>query len=107
MTNFWTVFLRQGKLFWQNNDFRKRLHTVSGDRRQSEILIEYFINVTKTLHLKPNIVSALRLYEFTETCKDHTSIQKKFYLQMEECQFKFHSVSENEVVLNMNEKRRT
>ena len=76
---------------------------VFDDRRLSEIFNEHFINITKTLDLKPSIIS-------TTTFKDHPSIEKIFYLRREECQFKFHSLSENEVrkvVLNMDEKKRT
>ena len=70
---------------------------VSDDRRLSEIFNEYFINVTKSLGLKPSIISTTTsLPEIIETFKDQL--------------LKFHSASENEVrkvILNMDEKRRT
>ena len=82
---------------------------VSDDRRLSEIFNEHFINITNTLDLKPSIISTTTsLPDLIETFKDHPSIKKIFSLQREECQFKFHSVIENEVtkvILNMNEKK--
>ena len=82
---------------------------VSRDRRLSEIFNEHFINITKTLDLKPSIISTTTsLPEIIETFKDHPCIKKNFSLRREECQFKFHSVSENEfrkVILNMDEKK--
>ena len=82
---------------------------VSDDRRLSEIFNEHFINITKTLDLKPSIISTTTsLPEIVETFKDHPSIKKIFSLRRGECQFKFYSVSENEVtnvILNMNEKK--
>ena len=75
----------------------------------SEIFNAHFINITKTLALKPSIISiTISLPEIIETFKNHSSIKKRFSLQREECQFKFHSVSENEVrkvILNMDEKK--
>ena len=71
---------------------------VSDDRRLSEIFNTHFINITKTLDLKPSIISTNKsVPEIMETFKYHPSIKKKFSLRREECQFKFHSVSENEL----------
>ena len=73
-----------------------------------EIFNEHFSNITKTLDLKPSIISTtISLPEIIETFKDHPSIKKIFTFLREECQFKFHPVSENEVrkvILNMDEK---
>ena len=84
---------------------------VSDDRRLSEIFNEHFINITNTLDLKPSIIPiTTSLPDLIETFKDHPSIKKIFSLRREECQFKFHSVSENEVrkvILNMDKERRT
>ena len=84
---------------------------VSDDRRLSEIFNEHLINISKTVDLKPSIIPTIAsLPETIETFKDHPSIKKIFSLQREECQFKFHSVSENEVrklILNMDENRQT
>ena len=84
---------------------------ISDDRRLPEIFDGHFINVTKTLDLKPSIIpTTARLPEIIETFKDYPSVKKIFTLRREECQFKFHSISENEVrkvILNMDEKRRT
>ena len=84
---------------------------VSDDRRLSEIFNEHFINITKTLDLKPSIIpTTASLPEIVETFKDYPSVKKIFTLRREECQFKFHSISENEVrkvILNMDENRRT
>ena len=78
---------------------------VSDDRKLSEIFNTYFINITKILDLKPSITSSNKsIPEIIETFKDHPSIKKIFSLRREECQFKSHSVSENEVrkvLLNM------
>ena len=82
---------------------------VSDDRRPSETFNEHFINITKTLDLKPSIISTTTsLPEIIETFKDHPIIKKIFSLRRGECQFKSHSVSENEVrkvIQNMNEKK--
>ena len=82
---------------------------VSDNRRLSEIFNEHFINITKTLDLKPSIISTpTSLPEIIETFKDHRTIKKISSLQREECQFKFHSINENEVrmvILNMEEKK--
>ena len=84
---------------------------VSDDRRLSEIFNEHFINITKTLDSKPSISpTTTSIPEIIETFKDHPSIKKIFSLRREKGQFKFHSLSENEVrkvILNMDEKRRT
>ena len=84
---------------------------VSDDRRLSEIFNEHFINVAKTLDLKPSIIlTTTSLPKITETFKDHPSVKKIFSLRREECRFKFHSVSENEVrkvISNMDEKKAT
>ena len=54
---------------------------VSDTRRLSEIFNEHFINITKTLDLKPNITSTTsRLPEIIETFKDHPSTKKCFLL---------------------------
>ena len=82
---------------------------ISDDRRLSEIFNEHFTYITKTLDLKPSITSTtISLPEIIETFKDHPSNKKIFFLRREKCQFKFHSVSENEVrkiILNLNEKK--
>ena len=82
---------------------------ISDDRRLSQIFNEHFINITKTLDLKSSIISTTTsLPEIIETFKDHPSIKNIFSLRREECQFKFHSVSENEVrkvILNIHEKK--
>ena len=58
---------------------------VSDDRRLSEIFNEHFINITKTLDLKPSIIlTTTSLPEILETFKDHPSINKIFSLQREE-----------------------
>ena len=79
--------------------------TVSDDRRLSEIFNTHFINITKTLDLKPSIFSTKKsVPEIIETFKDHPSIKQIFSFEREKCQFKFHFVSENEVwkvTLNM------
>ena len=83
----------------------------SGDSRLSEIFNGNFISITKTLDLKPSIISTTWSHpEIIQTFKDHPSIKKIFSLQREKHPFKFHPVSENEVrgvMLNMDEKRRT
>ena len=84
---------------------------VSDDRRLSKIFNEHFINIAKALDLKASMISTTTsLPEIIENFKDHPSNKKNFSLRREECQFKFHSISENEVrkvILNMDEKRRT
>ena len=51
---------------------------VSDDRKLSEIFNEYFINVTKTLYLKPRIISTTTsLPKIIEAFKDHPSIKYK------------------------------
>ena len=63
------------------------------------------------MDLKPSINQVFTnksVPKITETFKDHSSIKKDFSLKREECQFKFHSVSENEVrkvILNMDGKK--
>ena len=80
---------------------------VSDDWRLSEIFNTHFVNITKTLDLKPGIISTTTILpEIMETLKDHPSIKEIFSLRREVCQFKFHSVRENEVrkiILNMDE----
>ena len=52
---------------------------VSDDRRLSEICNENFINITKTLDLKPSIISTTTsLPEIIETFKDHLVLRKNF-----------------------------
>ena len=96
------------KTFWRNikpcfSDKRnfsnkitisEKVSIVSDDRRLSEIFNEHFININKTLDLKPSIVSTTTSRpEIIETFKDHPTIKKIFSLRREECQFKFYSVS--------------
>ena len=51
----------------------------------SGIFNEHFINITKTLDLKPSIIpTTTSLPEILETFKDHPSINKIFSLQREE-----------------------
>ena len=53
---------------------------VSDDRRLSEIFNKHFINITKTLDLKPSIISATTsLPKIIETFKDHPRIKKTFF----------------------------
>ena len=53
---------------------------VSDDRRLSETFNGYFINITKTLDLKPHIISTTTsLSELTETFEDNPSINKNFF----------------------------
>ena len=82
---------------------------VSDDRRLSEIFDEHFFNITKTLDLKPSTIPiTTSLPEIIDTFKDHPSIKKILSFRREECQLKFHSVSENEVrkvILIMDEKK--
>ena len=82
---------------------------LSDTRRLSEIFNTHFVNITKTLDLKPSIVSTNKsVPEIIETFKDHPSIKKVFSLRRMEFQFKFHFVSENKVrkfVLNMEGKK--
>ena len=82
---------------------------VSDDRRLSETFNTHFININKTLDLKPSIISTNKsVPKIIETFEDHPSIRKTFSLRKEECKFKFHSVNENEVrkvILNMDGKK--
>ena len=82
-------------------------YIVSYDKRLSEIFNENVINITKTLDLQPSIISTTAsISEIIETFKDYPIINKICSLQREECQFKLHSIVENEVrkvVLNMDE----
>ena len=51
---------------------------VSDDRRPSEIFKEHFISITKTLDVKPSIISTTTsLPEIIDTSKDHPSIKKR------------------------------
>ena len=81
----------------------------SDDRRLSEIFNEYFINIPKTLNLKPSIIcTTTSLTGIIETFKDHPSINKIFSLRRDECQFMLDFVRENEVIkiiLNMDENK--
>ena len=53
---------------------------VSDDRRLFKIFNTHFINITKTLNLKPSIVSTNKsLSETIETFKDHRSVKKKSF----------------------------
>ena len=57
-----------------------------------ENYLRFLMNILSILlKLRPS------LPEIMETFKDHPSIMKIFSLRREECQFKFHSVNENEV----------
>ena len=112
--NFWRTikpyFSDKGN-FYNKIMISEKDFIVSDDRRLSEIFNEHLINISETLNLKPSIIPTIAsLLEIIETFKDHPSIKKIFSLRREECQFKFHSVSENEVrklILNMDENRRT
>ena len=71
----------------------------------SEIFNTHFINITKTLDLKPR--SFLQINVFPKLCKLLKTIVASS-LRREECQFKFYSVSGNEVrkfILNMDGKK--
>ena len=87
----------------------EKYYIVSDDRRPSEIFNTHFININKTLDLKPSIISTNKsVPETTETFKDHPSIKIIFSLRREEYQFKIPSVIENEVrkvILNMDGKK--
>ena len=55
---------------------------VSDDRRLSEIFNTHFINITKTLDLKPSVISANKsVPAIIETFQDHPSIKKIFFLK--------------------------
>ena len=59
---------------------------VSGDRRLPEIFNTHLINITKTLDLKPSIISTNKsVPEIIETFKGHPYIKKIFSLRREEC----------------------
>lgn len=81
---------------------------VSEDRGLSEISNWHFVIITKTLDIKTNIISTTKsLPKIFETFKDHSSIKNFFSFRGEECQFKFHFMSECDVrgiILKMNEK---
>ena len=54
----------------------EKYYIVSDDRRLSEIFNTYFINITKTLDLKPSIIPTNKsVPEIIETFKDHPSIK--------------------------------
>ena len=76
-----------------------------------EISNTHFTNITKILDLNPSIISTNKsVPEINETFKDHSRVKKNFSLRKEKCQFKFHSVSENEVrkvILKMDGKSQT
>ena len=82
---------------------------VSDDIRLSEIFNAHFISITKTLDLKPSIISTNKsVPDIIETFQGQPSIKKMFSSRREESQFKFHSLSENEVrkvILNMDGKK--
>ena len=70
--------------------------TFSDDTGLSEIFNEHFVNITKTLDLKPSFCStAIRFPKIIEASKDYCSIERMFSFQRDEFQFKFHSLSEN------------
>ena len=53
---------------------------VSYDRRLSDIFNTHFINITKTLDLKPSIISTYKsVPEIIETFKDLPNIKKNFF----------------------------
>ena len=59
---------------------------VCDDRILSEIFSEHFINISKTLDLKPSIISTTtNLPEIIESFKDYPSIRNIFSLRREEC----------------------
>ena len=54
---------------------------VSDDRRLSEIFNQHFINITKTLDLKPRIIpTTTSIPEIIKTFKDHPIVKKNFSL---------------------------
>ena len=60
----------------------KKGYIVSDDRRLSEIFNTHFINITKTLDLKPSVISANKsVTAIIETFQDHPSIKKIFFLK--------------------------
>ena len=68
---------------------------VSDDRRLSETFNGYFINITKTVDLKPhNISTTTSLSELTKTFEDKIlALTKNFSLRREKSQFKFQGES--------------
>ena len=72
---------------------------VSDNKGLSGIFNEHFINIIKTLDLKPSIISTTTtsLAKIIEAFKDHPNIKKIFSLERNECQFRFNAVSKNEV----------
>ena len=72
---------------------------VSDNRGLSGIFNEHFIDIIKTLDLKPSIISTITtsLAKIIEAFKDHSNIKKIFSLQRNEWQFRFHAASKNEV----------
>ena len=115
--------LSDNKYFWQtikpyfsdkgnsltNLLFQKKDCIVSNDRKLSEIAKTRFIGITKTLDLKPSIITTNKsVSKIAETFKDCPSTKKILSLRREKCQFKFHSANENEVtnvILNMDGKK--
>ena len=78
---------------------------VSDDIRLSEIFNAHFISITKTLDI---ISTNKSVPDIIETFQGQPSIKKMFSSRREESQFKFHSLSENEVrkvILNMDGKK--
>ena len=80
--NFWRTikpyFSDKGN-FYNKTMISEKDYIVSDNRRLSEISNEHFINITKTLDLKPSIISTTTsLPEIIETFKDHPSIKKYF-----------------------------
>ena len=59
---------------------------VSGDRRLPEIFNKHFIYITKTLDLKPSIISTNKnVTKIIETFKGHPNSKTFFSLRKEEC----------------------
>ena len=98
-----------GKENFSNKIMISEKDIVSDDIRLSEIFNAHFISITKTLDLKPSIISTNKsVPDIIETFQGQPSIKKIFSSRREESQFKFHSLSENEVrkvILNMDGKK--
>ena len=71
---------------------------VSDNKGLPEFFNEHLISITKTLDLTPSSISTTKSFpESIKAFKERPRIMKIFSLRGERCQFKFHSVSENDV----------
>ena len=75
--NFWRTFK---PYFSDKGKFFNKIMISEKDCIVSEIFNTHFINITKTLDLKPSIISTNKsVPEIIETFKDHPSIKKIFF----------------------------